>query len=157
MGSKRSIRCKKCEHNLLKPEYSPTSIKFKIHLCASSFIPDVRIFSLPDWSRAGPHKGYSLLTSYAQRHQLKYSYRFFFVNYIIVSYSDLPFVLTVTNPSHSNMTITLLPYCHISEELTTEKNIPKLCGKIIFKNESHDVPGKFYTFFSVGCSFSSFT
>lgn len=59
MGSKRSIRCKKCEHNLLKPEYSPTSIKFKIHLCASSFIPDVRIFSLPDWSKSAPHKGCS--------------------------------------------------------------------------------------------------
>ena len=41
------------------------------------------------------------------------------------------------------MTITLLPYCHISEELTTEKNIPPLCGKIIFKNESYVVPGEY--------------
>ena len=50
MGVKRSLRCKKCEHNLLKPEFSPNSIKFKIHLCASNQIPDVRILTLPDWN-----------------------------------------------------------------------------------------------------------
>ena len=46
------------------------------------------------------------------------------------------------------MTITLLPYCQISEELTTEKNIPPLCGKIIFKNESFDVPGEYSNIFT---------
>ncbi|OBS75145.1 hypothetical protein A6R68_14294, partial [Neotoma lepida] len=29
---KRSLRCRKCEHNLSKPEFNPTSIKFKIQL-----------------------------------------------------------------------------------------------------------------------------
>merc|ERR1719471_2663839 len=29
---KRSQRCRRCEHNLSKPEYNPTSIKFKIQL-----------------------------------------------------------------------------------------------------------------------------
>uniref|UniRef100_A0AAY4E516 Dynactin subunit 4 n=1 Tax=Denticeps clupeoides TaxID=299321 RepID=A0AAY4E516_9TELE len=32
---KRSLRCRKCEHNLSKPEFNPTSIKFKIQLVAS--------------------------------------------------------------------------------------------------------------------------
>lgn len=31
---KRSLRCKKCEHNLSKPEYNPSLIKFKIQLSA---------------------------------------------------------------------------------------------------------------------------
>ena len=31
---KRSLRCKKCDHNLSKPEYNPSCIKFKIQLSA---------------------------------------------------------------------------------------------------------------------------
>lgn len=31
---KRSLRCRSCEHNVSKPEYNPTSIKFKIQLFA---------------------------------------------------------------------------------------------------------------------------
>jgi dynactin-4 len=31
---KRSLRCKECDHNLSKPEYNPSSIKFKIQLSA---------------------------------------------------------------------------------------------------------------------------
>uniref|UniRef100_A0A672GGW8 Dynactin subunit 4 n=1 Tax=Salarias fasciatus TaxID=181472 RepID=A0A672GGW8_SALFA len=37
---KRSLRCRKCEHNLSKPEFNPTSIKFKIQLVfAFRFMP----------------------------------------------------------------------------------------------------------------------
>lgn len=31
---KRSFRCKKCDHNLLKPEYNPSVVKFKLQLSA---------------------------------------------------------------------------------------------------------------------------
>ena len=31
---KRSQRCRTCEHNVSKPEFSPQSIKFKIQLAA---------------------------------------------------------------------------------------------------------------------------
>lgn len=31
---KRSLRCKTCEHNLSKPEYNPSLVKFKIQLSA---------------------------------------------------------------------------------------------------------------------------
>lgn len=41
---KRSQRCRKCEHNLSKPEYNPTSIKFKIQLAAFYHVPEVTIF-----------------------------------------------------------------------------------------------------------------
>ncbi|XP_054711145.1 LOW QUALITY PROTEIN: dynactin subunit 4-like [Uloborus diversus] len=40
---KRSQRCKVCEHNLSKPEFNPSSIKFKIQLAAFYHIPELRI------------------------------------------------------------------------------------------------------------------
>jgi len=43
---KRSQRCRKCEHNLSKPEYNPTSIKFKIQLAAFYHIPEISIYML---------------------------------------------------------------------------------------------------------------
>lgn len=33
--AKRSKRCRKCQHNLVKPELSPVSIKYKMQLFAS--------------------------------------------------------------------------------------------------------------------------
>ncbi|XP_071826231.1 dynactin subunit 4-like isoform X2 [Apostichopus japonicus] len=44
---KRSQRCRDCEHNLSKPEYNPSSIKFKIQLVALQHIPDIRIYLVP--------------------------------------------------------------------------------------------------------------
>ncbi|XP_042203259.1 dynactin subunit 4-like [Homarus americanus] len=40
---KRSLRCRHCEHNLSKPEYNPSSIKFKIQLGAFYHVPEVRM------------------------------------------------------------------------------------------------------------------
>ncbi|XP_063977538.1 dynactin subunit 4 [Diachasmimorpha longicaudata] len=40
---KRSQRCRTCEHNVSKPEFSPQSIKFKIQLSAFYHVPEVRI------------------------------------------------------------------------------------------------------------------
>ncbi|XP_074604603.1 dynactin subunit 4 [Brevipalpus obovatus] len=45
---KRSLRCKECDHNLSKPEYSSSSIKFKITLSAFYDIPEVKISSVPE-------------------------------------------------------------------------------------------------------------
>ncbi|CAG5083610.1 Oidioi.mRNA.OKI2018_I69.PAR.g10419.t1.cds [Oikopleura dioica] len=53
MGVKRSLRCRKCDHNLLKPEFSPSSIKFKMHLIATSFIPEIRLFKPSEFSADG--------------------------------------------------------------------------------------------------------
>ncbi|XP_037938032.1 dynactin subunit 4-like [Teleopsis dalmanni] len=38
---KRSLRCRQCEHNVIKPEYHPTSIKYRIQLFANYHVPDV--------------------------------------------------------------------------------------------------------------------
>lgn len=46
LSVRRSQRCRFCEHNLSKPEYNPSSIKFKIHLGAFFHIPDVIIYRL---------------------------------------------------------------------------------------------------------------
>ena len=44
---KRSQRCRRCEHNLSKPEYNPTSIKFKIQLAAYYHVPEIVIYKVP--------------------------------------------------------------------------------------------------------------
>jgi len=43
---KRSQRCRRCEHNLSKPEYNPTSIKFKIQLAAYYHVPDIVLYRI---------------------------------------------------------------------------------------------------------------
>nr|CAD7403766.1 unnamed protein product [Timema cristinae] len=40
---KRSQRCRVCEHNVSKPEYNPSSTKFKIQLFAYYHVPEVRL------------------------------------------------------------------------------------------------------------------
>lgn len=44
---KRSLRCKQCQHNVLKPEFNPPSIKYRIQLYASAHMPDVRLIKAP--------------------------------------------------------------------------------------------------------------
>lgn len=43
LSIKRSLRCRQCEHNIIKPEFNPTSIKYRIQLFASYHIPEVRV------------------------------------------------------------------------------------------------------------------
>ncbi|XP_068707119.1 dynactin subunit 4-like isoform X2 [Montipora foliosa] len=45
--AKRSQRCRQCEHNLSKPEFNPSSIKFKIQLGAVHYLPMLRISNVP--------------------------------------------------------------------------------------------------------------
>ncbi|KAJ8676679.1 hypothetical protein QAD02_012466 [Eretmocerus hayati] len=40
---KRSHRCRSCEHNVSKPDFCPTSTKFKIQLAAFYHVPEIRI------------------------------------------------------------------------------------------------------------------
>ncbi|CAG9823358.1 unnamed protein product [Phaedon cochleariae] len=46
LSIKRTLRCKSCEHNVSKPEYNPSSVKFKIQLFAYYHIPEVRIVTV---------------------------------------------------------------------------------------------------------------
>ena len=50
---------------------------------------------------------------------------------------ELNFILTITNPTHVNVTITLLPHCDNDGNGQT----PKLCGKIVLPRDSFDIPG----------------
>ncbi|KAJ8939603.1 hypothetical protein NQ318_010610 [Aromia moschata] len=46
LSIKRSLRCRACEHNVSKPEYNPSSVKFKIQLFAYYHIPEIRIVTV---------------------------------------------------------------------------------------------------------------
>merc|ERR1712037_768448 len=50
---KRSQRCRRCEHNLSKPEYNPTSIKFKIQLAAYYHVPELVIYKVVNPTNTG--------------------------------------------------------------------------------------------------------
>lgn len=45
LSVKRSLRCKECERNLCRSEYSPVSIRFKIQSAAYYHIPELKIRS----------------------------------------------------------------------------------------------------------------
>ncbi|TPX71689.1 hypothetical protein SpCBS45565_g00754 [Spizellomyces sp. 'palustris'] len=47
LRTKRSKRCRKCEHILVKPEQKAQSTRFKIKLMASQFIPTISIVNSP--------------------------------------------------------------------------------------------------------------
>lgn len=53
LSIKRSLRCRQCEHNIIKPEFNPTSIKYRIQLFASYHIPEVRVIRA-DALQGGP-------------------------------------------------------------------------------------------------------
>uniref|UniRef100_A0A182SSW9 Dynactin subunit 4 n=1 Tax=Anopheles maculatus TaxID=74869 RepID=A0A182SSW9_9DIPT len=55
LSIKRSLRCRQCDHNVIKSEYNPSSIKYRIALFAAYHVPDVRLVScepLQDGSEA---------------------------------------------------------------------------------------------------------
>lgn len=52
LSIKRSLRCRHCEHNVIKPEYNPSSIKYRIQLFASFHVPEIR-FVRSDPLKAG--------------------------------------------------------------------------------------------------------
>ncbi|XP_050076660.1 dynactin subunit 4 [Anopheles maculipalpis] len=45
LSIKRSLRCRQCDHNVIKSEYNPSSIKYRIALFAAYHVPDVRLVS----------------------------------------------------------------------------------------------------------------
>lgn len=46
--AKRSQRCRQCEHNLCKPEFNPSSTKYKIQLFAINYIPQLQVSQVPE-------------------------------------------------------------------------------------------------------------
>ncbi|KFD54375.1 hypothetical protein M513_04718 [Trichuris suis] len=44
---RKSVRCRSCEHNVIRGEYVPSSVKFKIQFCAMLLVPEVRLLRRP--------------------------------------------------------------------------------------------------------------
>ena len=68
---KRSQRCRKCEHNLSKPEYNPSSIKFKIQLAAYYHVPEVVLFKVGGPVKAGAECSFVLKVANPTQHPTK--------------------------------------------------------------------------------------
>lgn len=50
---KRSLRCKKCDHNVCKPELNPNSIKYRIQLFAAYHVPEIRLVECTNLKSGG--------------------------------------------------------------------------------------------------------
>ncbi|XP_060524280.1 dynactin subunit 4 [Cylas formicarius] len=46
LSIKQSLRCRRCDHNVSKPEFNPNSVKFRIQLFAFYHIPEIRIVTI---------------------------------------------------------------------------------------------------------------
>lgn len=53
LSIKRSLRCRHCEHNVIKPEYNPSSIKYRIQLFASYHVPEIRFVKAEPMTTGG--------------------------------------------------------------------------------------------------------
>ncbi|KFB35593.1 AGAP000908-PA-like protein [Anopheles sinensis] len=54
LSIKRSLRCRQCDHNVIKSEYNPASIKYRIALFAAYHVPDVRLVRCDPLRAGGP-------------------------------------------------------------------------------------------------------
>lgn len=68
---KRSQRCRKCDHNLSKPEYNPSSIKFKIQLAAYYHVPEVILSKVESNPAPGQMCHFSIRISNPTQHPTK--------------------------------------------------------------------------------------
>lgn len=68
---KRSLRCRECEHNVIKPEYHPTSVKYRIQLFASYHVPDVLLVKCDQPLKAGQLNSVTLKLSNPTLHDME--------------------------------------------------------------------------------------
>lgn len=70
MWIKRSLRCRQCEHNVIKPEYHPTSVKYRIQLFASYHVPDVLLVNCEQSLKSGQLNSLTLKLSNPTMHDM---------------------------------------------------------------------------------------
>ena len=52
LSVKRSLRCRQCEHNLIKSECNPCMIRLKIQLSAFYHVPEIKLMDMPVWPKS---------------------------------------------------------------------------------------------------------
>ncbi|KAK6746857.1 hypothetical protein RB195_000232 [Necator americanus] len=50
LKARRAVRCKHCDHNLVKLEYGTSTIRYKIQYFARNFVPEIRLSREPELS-----------------------------------------------------------------------------------------------------------
>uniref|UniRef100_A0A7I4YLZ0 Dynactin subunit 4 n=1 Tax=Haemonchus contortus TaxID=6289 RepID=A0A7I4YLZ0_HAECO len=50
LKARKAIRCKQCDHNLVKLEYGTSTIRYKIQYFARNFVPEIRLSREPELS-----------------------------------------------------------------------------------------------------------
>lgn len=60
LSIKRSLRCRQCEHNVIKPEFNPGSIKYRIQLFGSYHVPEIRLINTDGLLAANTNSTFTL-------------------------------------------------------------------------------------------------
>nr|CAX73923.1 Dynactin subunit 4 [Schistosoma japonicum] len=124
---KRSMRCRICEHNLCKADFSPSSIKFRINLNALYHVPELR-YMIPPLSSTNK-ASISDSDQSMNKNELLLSRRtsstlFAMKNEPIIHTNATPgqkidIILTINNPMHRTTTVSL-------RQLTAREEVEKL-------------------------------
>uniref|UniRef100_A0A1A9X006 Dynactin subunit 4 n=1 Tax=Glossina brevipalpis TaxID=37001 RepID=A0A1A9X006_9MUSC len=107
MWIKRSLRCRQCEHNVIKPEYHPTSVKYRIQLFASYHVPDVLLVKCEQPLQPGQLNSVILKLSNPTMHDM------------VIKIVDLPSI--ADNPS-GKVTEEFKRFCSIKDTSLTGSN-----------------------------------
>ncbi|RTG90590.1 dynactin 4 [Schistosoma bovis] len=113
---KRSMRCRVCEHNLCKADFSPSSIKFRINLNALYHVPELRFIIPPTINKGSTFD----LKQTMSKNNLTLERR-------TSSTLKINIILTISNPMHRITTFSL-------RQLTSQEEIEHL-GHLINSNK----------------------
>ncbi|CAH8614364.1 unnamed protein product [Schistosoma haematobium] len=133
---KRSMRCRVCEHNLCKADFSPSSIKFRINLNALYHVPELRFIISPTIIKGSTFDLKQTMSKTNLTLGRRTSSTLVSMKYEPVIHSNatpgqkINIVLTISNPMHRITTFSL-------RQLTSQEEIEHL-GHLI-NSDKHEL------------------
>ncbi|CAH8599755.1 unnamed protein product [Schistosoma guineensis] len=133
---KRSMRCRVCEHNLCKADFSPSSIKFRINLNALYHVPELRFIIPPTINKGSTFDLKQTMSKTNLTLERRTSSTLVSMKYEPVIHSNatpgqkINIILTISNPMHRITTFSL-------RQLTSQEEIEHL-GHLI-NNNKHEL------------------
>ncbi|CAH8607349.1 unnamed protein product [Schistosoma bovis] len=130
---KRSMRCRVCEHNLCKADFSPSSIKFRINLNALYHVPELRFIIPPTINKGSTFDLKQTMSKTNLTLERRTSSTLVSMKYEPVIHSNatpgqkINIILTISNPMHRITTVSL-------RQLTSQEEIEHL-GHLINSNK----------------------
>uniref|UniRef100_A0A0K0DHU9 Dynactin subunit 4 n=1 Tax=Angiostrongylus cantonensis TaxID=6313 RepID=A0A0K0DHU9_ANGCA len=85
LRARRAVRCKNCDHNLVKLEYGTSTIRYKIQYFARNFVPEIRLSREPEICE-GENGSVLLTVANESNSKAEVSIRIFYISRLITYY-----------------------------------------------------------------------